>query len=327
MPIRWGLCCQFVDAPIKFRTATHRYVSGLDADARRAYLAAIARDNAIALTQAVERCHETRHRRVPHQQPDPAARHAPAERLHARGPRRRRRRARSTAAFAAVAPARPRARRPAQLPPRPVRRAQLGARERGRGVACASSSSRPRLARARRRRHGHAARRRRHRRRRRRARSARARGRPLSPRARGRLALENDDRLFAPADLLPFCARNGRRRSSTTRTTTAATPTACRRGGDAARGRVVGRARPVPRAGRARAVLPRLLAARRLGRAGTRGRTPTSSIPCRPAAAPGALAPHGRRRGEGEGARGARPPRRARRRDAGRRRAERERRA
>jgi UV DNA damage endonuclease len=56
--IRWGLCCQFLDAPIKFRSATHRYVSGLDADARRTYLADIARDNATALAQAVERCHE-----------------------------------------------------------------------------------------------------------------------------------------------------------------------------------------------------------------------------------------------------------------------------
>jgi UV DNA damage endonuclease len=31
----------------------------------------------------------------------------------------------------------------------------------------------------------------------------------LTPRARTRLALENDDRLFAPEDLLPFCARTG----------------------------------------------------------------------------------------------------------------------
>ncbi len=56
--IRWGLCCQFVDATsIKFRTATHRYVSGLEPDARRDYLAAIARDNAAALARAVEFCH------------------------------------------------------------------------------------------------------------------------------------------------------------------------------------------------------------------------------------------------------------------------------
>ena len=56
--IRWGLCCQFVDATsIKFRSATHRYVSGLDPDARRDYLVGIARDNAAALVQAVEFCH------------------------------------------------------------------------------------------------------------------------------------------------------------------------------------------------------------------------------------------------------------------------------
>jgi UV DNA damage endonuclease len=50
------LCCQFLDAPIRFRTATHRYVYGLQPDARRAYLASIARANAQALRDAVERC-------------------------------------------------------------------------------------------------------------------------------------------------------------------------------------------------------------------------------------------------------------------------------
>lgn len=56
--IRWGLCCQFVDATsIKFRTATHRYVSGLEPAARRDYLVGIARHNAAALAQAVEFCH------------------------------------------------------------------------------------------------------------------------------------------------------------------------------------------------------------------------------------------------------------------------------
>jgi len=34
MTLRLGLCCQFADAPITFRTATHRYVSGLSADVR-----------------------------------------------------------------------------------------------------------------------------------------------------------------------------------------------------------------------------------------------------------------------------------------------------
>jgi len=55
--LRLGLCCLFVDAPIKFRTATHAHVATLTPDARRAYLAAVARDNADALGRAVERCH------------------------------------------------------------------------------------------------------------------------------------------------------------------------------------------------------------------------------------------------------------------------------
>jgi UV DNA damage endonuclease len=54
--IRWGLCCQFLDAPIKFRTATHRYVATLATAERRRYLAAIARHNAEALAAAVRQC-------------------------------------------------------------------------------------------------------------------------------------------------------------------------------------------------------------------------------------------------------------------------------
>jgi UV DNA damage endonuclease len=54
--IRWGLCCVFLDADIKFRAATHRYVGGLEAVARREYLAGIARDNAAALLAAVDEC-------------------------------------------------------------------------------------------------------------------------------------------------------------------------------------------------------------------------------------------------------------------------------
>ena len=56
--LRLGLCCQFLDSPIRFRTATHRYVSTLSRAARRTYLAAIAADNAAALAAAVERCAE-----------------------------------------------------------------------------------------------------------------------------------------------------------------------------------------------------------------------------------------------------------------------------
>jgi UV DNA damage endonuclease len=56
--LRWGLCCQFLDSPITFRTATHGYAGGLDPKTRRSYLAEIAAHNADALAAAVERCHE-----------------------------------------------------------------------------------------------------------------------------------------------------------------------------------------------------------------------------------------------------------------------------
>ena len=56
--IRLGLCCQFLDSPIQFRTATHRYVATLEPEVRRAYLADIAGHNAGALAAAIERCHE-----------------------------------------------------------------------------------------------------------------------------------------------------------------------------------------------------------------------------------------------------------------------------
>jgi UV DNA damage endonuclease len=54
--IRWGLCCQFLDAPIKYRTATHRYVATLSPAARRDYLTAIAANNAAALADSVRHC-------------------------------------------------------------------------------------------------------------------------------------------------------------------------------------------------------------------------------------------------------------------------------
>jgi UV DNA damage endonuclease len=55
--IRLGLCCLFVDAPIRFRAATHRHLQRLDDAARRAHQSALARDNAAALHAAVDRCH------------------------------------------------------------------------------------------------------------------------------------------------------------------------------------------------------------------------------------------------------------------------------
>ena len=54
--IRYGLCCQFLDADIRFRSATHRYVATLEPARRWEYLAGIARDNAGALLAAVGQC-------------------------------------------------------------------------------------------------------------------------------------------------------------------------------------------------------------------------------------------------------------------------------
>ena len=56
--IRWGLCCQFLDSPIRFRTATHRYCATLDAGSRAQYLSAIVLSNARALCDAIVRCRE-----------------------------------------------------------------------------------------------------------------------------------------------------------------------------------------------------------------------------------------------------------------------------
>jgi UV DNA damage endonuclease len=56
--IRWGLCCQFADGSVRFRQATHRYVATLEPTMRAAYLRDIARANAIALAHAVARCDE-----------------------------------------------------------------------------------------------------------------------------------------------------------------------------------------------------------------------------------------------------------------------------
>lgn len=55
---RWGLCCQFLDSPIRFRQATHRYCSTLSEEVRLAYLSGIVLWNASALVDAVSRCAE-----------------------------------------------------------------------------------------------------------------------------------------------------------------------------------------------------------------------------------------------------------------------------
>lgn len=56
--LRWGLCCQFLDSPIRFRAATHRYVASLGSRVASRYLTEIALHNAQALILAVERCHQ-----------------------------------------------------------------------------------------------------------------------------------------------------------------------------------------------------------------------------------------------------------------------------
>jgi UV DNA damage endonuclease len=54
--VRLGLCCQFLEAPIAFRTATWRHLSSMAPVRRRAHLAAIAHHNAAALGAAIREC-------------------------------------------------------------------------------------------------------------------------------------------------------------------------------------------------------------------------------------------------------------------------------
>jgi UV DNA damage endonuclease len=56
--IRWGLCCQFTDASPRFRQATATYVLRLSPEDRRQYLADVVGANAISLLHAIERCAE-----------------------------------------------------------------------------------------------------------------------------------------------------------------------------------------------------------------------------------------------------------------------------
>lgn len=56
--LRWGLCCQFVENVPRFRQATAAYVSRLAPDRRGEYLADVVGANAIALLHAIERCHD-----------------------------------------------------------------------------------------------------------------------------------------------------------------------------------------------------------------------------------------------------------------------------
>jgi len=203
--IRWGLCCQFLDAPIKFRAATHRYVSTLTPKARRAYLGAIARDNAEALVAAVHHCRSLGIGafRI-NSQVLPLGTHPVSgyslDRIDRTGEARR-----TFLEAAAVA-----RRLDVRLSLHPdqfvvlnserevVVESSLGEVEfqaeiaelvgadmvvlHGGGAAGGKEAALARLARGVER---------------------------LSGRARGRLALENDDRMFTPADLLPLCNRLG----------------------------------------------------------------------------------------------------------------------
>ncbi len=57
-PLRLGLCCQFVDVPIKFRTTTVAAVSRLTPEDRAIKLGSLCRINADALYHAIEACAE-----------------------------------------------------------------------------------------------------------------------------------------------------------------------------------------------------------------------------------------------------------------------------
>jgi UV DNA damage endonuclease len=200
---RWGLCCQFLDAPIRFRTATHRYVSGLEPAKRREYLAGIARDNAAALAAAVTHCRSLGIGafRINSQILPLATHPASGYTLHSMDPS-----GTIRDAFAAVRDLAATAdvrlsfhpdqfvvlnsERPevvdsavAELESQAAVAELVGADTivlHGGGTGSGAPAALDRLARGIER---------------------------LSPRARSRLALENDDRHYAPADLLPVCRR------------------------------------------------------------------------------------------------------------------------
>lgn len=54
--IRWGLCCLVLDAPIRFRSATHSFVSRLAEPERAKYLGDIALHNAQSLCDMLDYC-------------------------------------------------------------------------------------------------------------------------------------------------------------------------------------------------------------------------------------------------------------------------------
>jgi UV DNA damage endonuclease len=201
--IRWGLCCQFLDAPIRFRTATATYVLKLPARERWKYLREIARHNAASLTQAVAQCSALGigafriNSQVLPLGTHPAAGYTIPQ-LDPSGEIRRAFRAAGKAAqragvrlsfhpdqFVVVNSERETvvASSLAELEFQAETAALVGADViviHGGGKAGGIEASLARLE---------------------------AGLRRLSRRARGRIALENDDRSFAPADLLPLCQR------------------------------------------------------------------------------------------------------------------------
>ena len=56
--IRWGLCCLFREAPIKFRRTTAKYLSTLSAGKRKDHLSVICLDNARSLLEALRFCRQ-----------------------------------------------------------------------------------------------------------------------------------------------------------------------------------------------------------------------------------------------------------------------------
>ena len=54
--IRWGLCCIFREAPIKFRRTTAKYLAKLSTDERKHYLSDICLNNANSLLKALQFC-------------------------------------------------------------------------------------------------------------------------------------------------------------------------------------------------------------------------------------------------------------------------------
>ena len=54
--IRWGLCCIFREAPIKFRRTTAKYTATLSPDDRMHHLSTICLHNAQSLLEALQFC-------------------------------------------------------------------------------------------------------------------------------------------------------------------------------------------------------------------------------------------------------------------------------